>query len=506
MPSIADAIFVALLCTLVFSSLSVRLLGDAGIGWHIRTGQLILTAHEIPRTDPFSSTMAGKPWFAWEWLYDVAVGRLDSAAGLNGVVWFNAVLIAAVFAAAFLWLMKRRVNIAVGVILVLLAISAAMIHFLARPHVVSWLFTLAWFAILDGSEREAFSGASRRRRSLWILPLLMLLWVNLHGGFIVGFVLLAIYCLSACWTWWRTKPGRLEDDLVKIAAVRRAWQLVWVGIVSAAASLVNPYGWKLHQHVFAYLSNRFLMNHIQEFQSPDFHGWAQKCFLALILIAVVALAMSGRKLRASELMVVLFSVYSGCYAARSIPVASILLVMIVGPLICAGSASGALGRITLLQSSLRGHIWTAIAAIFALVVALHGGRSGSSQLMSAHFDPKRMPVTAVDYIQQHGLPGPVLTADFWGGYFVYRLYPQMQVVVDDRHDLYGETFFKSYLRMYRGEQGWQEFLREHPAGCVMFPRNAAITNLLLEDPDWKPLYEDEVAVVFVRLRSEGRTR
>jgi hypothetical protein len=71
-------------------SLSVRLLGDAGIGWHIRTGQLILSTHTIPRVDPFSSTMAGHPWFAWEWLYDVLVGWLDTVAGLNGVVFFTA--------------------------------------------------------------------------------------------------------------------------------------------------------------------------------------------------------------------------------------------------------------------------------------------------------------------------------------------------------------------------------------------------------------------------------
>ena len=82
MPSIADLIFVALFATLVFTPLSVRLLGDAGIGWHIRTGQEILATHSIPRVDPFSSTMAGKPWVAWEWLYDVLVGELETLLGL----------------------------------------------------------------------------------------------------------------------------------------------------------------------------------------------------------------------------------------------------------------------------------------------------------------------------------------------------------------------------------------------------------------------------------------
>src|SRR6202453_4017547 len=77
-PSTGDLIFAALLGLLVFSALSVRLLGDAGIGWHIRTGQMILATHAILRVDPFSATMAGHPWFAWEWLYDVLAGWLDT--------------------------------------------------------------------------------------------------------------------------------------------------------------------------------------------------------------------------------------------------------------------------------------------------------------------------------------------------------------------------------------------------------------------------------------------
>jgi len=77
-PSIADLIFIAFLAVLVYTNLSVRLLGDAGIGWHIRTGQWILANHAIPRIDLFSSSMPGQPWFAWEWLYDIAVGWLES--------------------------------------------------------------------------------------------------------------------------------------------------------------------------------------------------------------------------------------------------------------------------------------------------------------------------------------------------------------------------------------------------------------------------------------------
>jgi len=497
MPSGADLIFVALLGLLVFTPLSVRLLGDAGIGWHIRTGEQILATHSIPGVDSFSSTMAGRPWFAWEWLYDVAVGQLEASLGLNGVVWLTAVVVAAVFAWTFRLLIARGTNLFVAVVLVLLALSASMIHFLARPHVVSWLFTLAWFSILDSSERECVE--RQRGRRLWALPLLMLVWVNVHGGFLVGFVLLGVFLLGAGWSWFTAKESRIEDALQKIGAAKRVRNLAWVGLLCMAASLVNPYGWKLYAHVYSYLSNRFLMDHIEEFQSPNFHGVAQKCFLALLLIAVAVLAIRGRELRISQGLTVLFTVYAGLYASRNIPVSSILLVLVVGPLLPTSRlAQGFFQRMGAVEVGLRGHVWPILAIAGTLAIAANGGRAGSSLPMDAHFDPRRMPVEAVNYLEKSDLTGPVLSPDYWGGYVIYRLYPKTQVVVDDRHDLYGEQFFKSYLKMMHVERGWEEFLQVHETSCVLVPRDAGLANLLVETKGWKSVYADDVAIVFVR--------
>ncbi|HWJ48726.1 MAG TPA: hypothetical protein VNS62_13815, partial [Candidatus Udaeobacter sp.] len=296
MPSVADLIFVALLASLVFTPLSVKLLGDAGIGWHIRTGQLILETHTIPRIDPFSLQIR-KPWIAWEWLYDVMVGRLELSTGLNGVVWFTAVVIAAVFAGMFRLLVARGTSLLTALLLALLAMSASTIHFLTRPHVLSWLFVLAWYWILDSAE----SAEHARGRPLWLLPLLMLIWANVHGGFLLGFVLLGIFWVGSMWTWLRLKESRIEESLEKIAAGKRVRQLTLVGFASAVASLVNPYGWHLHAHIYSYLSNRFFMDHIDEFQSPNFHGIAQRCFLVLVLIAIAALAARGSRLKLSQI-------------------------------------------------------------------------------------------------------------------------------------------------------------------------------------------------------------
>jgi hypothetical protein len=505
MPSVADLIFVALLSALVFTPLAVRLLGDAGIGWHIRTGQQILATHAIPHTDTFSSTMGGKPWFAWEWLYDVVVGRLEATLGLNGVVWFTAVLIAAVFAWTFRLLMSRATNVLFALVLVLLAVSASTIHFLARPHVVSWLFTLAWFWILDSSELGSLVGNRRGPGRLWLLPLLMLVWVNVHGGFLIGFVLLGIFWLAAVWNWSRAKEGRLEEMLQKVAAAKRARDLVWIGLLSSAASLVNPYGWKLHAHVLSYISNRFLMDHIDEFQSPNFHGIAQRCFLVLLLITFATVATRGLQLRMSTGLTVLFAVYAGLYASRNIPVSSVLLALAVGPLLPPGGfAHDFFQRMSAMEARQRGHAWPMLALIVTFAIAVNGGRVGSNLLMDAHFGGKRMPVEAVNFLEKYAVKGPVLSPDYWGGYLIYRLSPATKVVVDDRHDLYGEDFFEYYLKLVHAEPGWDEFLREHDTRCILLPKESPLTNALNQASKWKTIYVDDSAVVFVRDSDNSR--
>jgi hypothetical protein len=526
-PSAADLIFMALLGLLVFTALAVRLLGDAGIGWHIRTGQLILATHEIPRVDPFSATAAGRAWFAWEWLYDVLVGWLESTAGLNGVVWFTALIIALVFAWTFRLLLHRGTNVLVALILVLLAASSAMIHFLARPHVVSWLFTVAWFWILESSEggcagsnfdlsSSATLASNRRSWRLWLLPPLMLGWVNVHGGFLVGFALLAIYWFSAAWRWFGLKEERFEEALEKIRAGRRVRVLTLAGILSGLATLMNPYGLQLHVHIYRYLSNRFLMDHIDEFQSPNFHYVAQKCFAGLLLLTLVAVVAKGPKVGTSQGLVVLFAVYSGLYASRNIPVSSLLLILVIGPWLSdamarlAETLSGRepasaqfLQRMQVIELNLRGHLWPIAAIVLTGWIVAHSGKLGSTPLMDAHFDGKRFPVAAVDflekdYLEKQDVPGPLVSPDSWGGYLIYRLYPRVRMVVDDRHDFYGEDFLKSYLKMVHVEPGWEDFLRQHQAHCVVVPKESALANILAETEGWKVIYSDDVAAAFVR--------
>jgi hypothetical protein len=273
-------------------------------------------------------------------------------------------------------------------------------------------------------------------------------------------------------------------------------RLSLVGLLSVAASFINPYGWELHAHIYSYLTNRFLMDHIDEFQSPNFHGLAQKCFLALLLITVAALAACCRKLRLSEILLVLFAVYAGLYASRNIPVSSILVVLIVGPLLPSFSRWGFVQRMGAVDSRLRGHLWPMLATAAVFLIAVNGGRVGSARWMDAHFDSARMPVEAVSFIQQSDVKTSVLSVDYWGGYLIYRLYPHNKVVIDDRHDMYGEGFLSLYLSIVHGERGWDRHLEAYY--CLLLPSKSALAVAVGATPEWKPVYSDEVAIVFMR--------
>jgi len=529
LPSVRDIIFIFLFWSLLAGPLSNRPLADADIGWHIRNGEQILATHSLPRTDPFSSTMQGQPWFDWEWLYDIVLGILHQACGLNGVVWLCALLAAAIFVLLLSQLLRGGTGLLLAIPLMLLAEAAATIHLYARPHIVSWLFSLLWFAVLNRWER--CEDESLPRWIPWFFPASMLLWVNLHGGWIFGMALLGIYTFAAL-----VESLRTPDGFAAIRASHRARAMASAFAVSAVATLVNPFGWRLHAHIYRYLGDRYLMNHIDEFRSPDFHGWSQRAFAVILVLIVIAFAggrfsgerfsgerLSGerRKVRLSHWLVVLLAVYAGFYSSRNLPVSSMLLVLIAGPILwenfasladkpCAwhwvrnGAAriSNFSDRMGAQEMELRGHLWPVVSVALAFAICLEGGWLGSRQLIHAQFDPKKIPVAAVTFLQEESMgkqpsAEPVFSTDAWGGYLIYRMYPERKVVVDDRHDLYGSDRIRQYLILTQVEPGWQSVLKDWQIRTALLPTDSTLANLLRELPrDWRVAYEDNVAVVF----------
>jgi hypothetical protein len=491
-----------------------RLLNDAGIGWHIRNGQRILLTHAVPRTDSFSVTMSGHSWYAWEWLYDLLIAGIHNWLGLNGVVFFTACVIALTFALALKIGLNRGGSLPLTMVLLVLSIAAASIHFLARPHVLSWLFAVIWFQLVDSDSSAPLRGKFHR---LFWYPVLMVVWVNLHGGFLLAFVLFGIYAAGLVIEFFISREVQnralIRDRLNHIGAA---------SLLSFLASLINPYGFKLYGHLYEYLTNRFLMDHIDEFLSPDFHRGAQQCFAALLLITMVALAGLKEKPSPPRFLVIVFAAYSGLYSSRNLPVSSILLTLIIAPILSNALAEAAenpeiltplrhffaslnsfSNRMGAMESRLRGHTWALLAFVLGFAICMHGGKFGKQQWMDAQFNAKRFPVQATNIIAHRGIRDPIFCPDYWGGYLIYRLYPQTKVFIDDRHDLYGDEFLRQYLQVLHVGPQWSAVLDRWQVNWVLAPRESSLGNILKESPQWRMNYEDETAVWFERVGSRN---
>jgi hypothetical protein len=118
--------------------------------------------------------------------------------------------------------------------------------------------------------------------------------------------------------------------------------------------------------------------------------------------------------------------------------------------------------------------------------------------MKAGFDPRHLPVQAAEVIARTGVHDPIFCLDSWGGYLIYRLYPQNKVFVDDRHDLYGEEFLKDYLEAIRLAPEWEKFLDEKHVNWVLLPAESSLANMLRETSKWELVYRDGTSVLLKR--------
>src|SRR5262249_36465507 len=206
--------------------------GDGDIGRHLTVGAYILDAHRIPTSDLFSFSMADQPLTPHEWLADVAFAASYRVLGLSGVVWLSALLLAATVTFVYGQARVRSGGIVLlPAILAVWAATASHVHWLARPHLWTMMFVVLWSGHLDRLRRG-------EARSWWWLPVLMVFWANLHGAFIVGFVIWLLYGM-----------GLLLDNALgsRVSEDAPNWLRYWLlgGITAIAASLLNPSGWHL---------------------------------------------------------------------------------------------------------------------------------------------------------------------------------------------------------------------------------------------------------------------
>ena len=191
MPSFTDFAFLMPILFLFGRMNGLKtLLGDCDTGWHIRTGEWISANHAVPAHDIFSFSKPGDPWFAWEWLSDVLFAWINAHGGLRALVIFAILLLSTTFTLLY-FLVRRRSNHIVAICVTMLAAAASSIHWLARPH----LFTLLFTVLLYGALENVRAGRTRLAGVpyLAIFPAATVLWTNLHGGFFVGIIMIFVY-------------------------------------------------------------------------------------------------------------------------------------------------------------------------------------------------------------------------------------------------------------------------------------------------------------------------
>ena len=282
------------------------LLADADVGWHIRTGEWILDHHAVPHHDLYSFSKPEAPWYAWEWGSDVIFGALHRAAGLKGVV-----LLAGVLIALFAWTLLRRmvgggVHLLWAMVVSLLGVGAASIHFLARPHMFTLLFLSIAVWMIDIDRRQP---SAKSARNLWSLVPLTLVWTNLHGGFLALIAVLGLAAVGSAVEAWL--GGRDFKQALRYLALAAS---------CAAVSLVNPYGYKLHTHVAEYLRSDWIRNTIQEFQSPVFRNENILQFEALMLIGLIAAGLLFRRKRFVEGLWIVYFAHMSLGSVRHVPI------------------------------------------------------------------------------------------------------------------------------------------------------------------------------------------
>jgi hypothetical protein len=499
-PSLSDLYFVAVLVWVCMSGGAAGwegLLADADIGWHIRTGEWILDHHAVPHQDLYSFSKAGAPWYAWEWGSDVIYASLHRMAGLKGVV-----LLAGVLISLFAWTLLRRmvgrgVHLLWAMAVSLVGVGAASIHFLARPHLFTLLFLsiAVWMIEIDRKQSSV-----RSARRLWLLVPLTIVWTNLHGGFLA---LIAVLGLTAVGSAVEAIIKREPKGKPGPGDFRHAARYAALGAACSLASLVNPYGYRLHLHVAEYLRSDWIRNTIQEFQSPIFRNENVLQFEALMLIGLIGAGLLFRRRRIVEGLWIVYFAHMSLGSVRHVPIFVTVCVAVIASEISdwwrgwtAGAKKSSLVGIV---NQMSGDLAPSFLRISAWPLLLVGtlAAMGAPIKWPKDFPALIFPVKTIHAHEAQIFNTRLLTTDQWGDYLIY-LNPQQKVYVDGRSDFYGAEIGNEYLRMTGGQWDWEQIMKKNGFTSVLLPSELPICQLLKRDPGWKVEEDSGKTILLVR--------
>lgn len=455
------------------------------IWWHLATGRWMVENRRVPHEDPFTWTCLGKEWIAHEWGWELPSYLMYAQWGHDGLLALR-VIVALITCGMLAWLCLRRgaaplAAIAAGG----LAIFAARAMFNDRPQLATMPLFVAMLCLIEKCEE----GKPR-----WLLigaPLLMLVWVNVHGGFIYGFGLIGLYGLCQLPRWIR--QYRAQEPLAPCPGM-----LAGTFGLAAVATLANPNGvaGAIYPLDYIFGETAWHTSWISEYQSPDFSEGIFVVLGLLIVSSTATFAASGRRSRLWDIAVTAVFLWTALRWQRnmalfSFVVAAPLSLHLTDLLERAGLAP------TQEQSRDRkGSIFLG-AIILILAVSAIGMIPKAARRADQAF-LKDMPVKCTEYIAEHDLPGRIYNTYHWGGYLIWKLWPEQKPMVDGRADVMGQPLVKDWQKAHRLNDGWEEVLDRYEIDYVVVADDFPLHGGLKKDRAWRLVCSDPGGGLFVR--------
>ena len=480
---------VAILFILLFA-MATRTPVDTDTWWHLRSGAYQLEHRTVIGADLFSHTRFGEPWINHSWgsqivmyvVYAVFGGQgLPGDGGNIGLALLTAALATGGMALVYL---ASPGSVYVRAFVVVLGAAAAAVFWSPRPQMFTFFFSAVVYYLLHLYKRQ---GLDR----LWWIPVVMMIWGNMHGGFAIGFILMVGFVSGEV-------AGNLFDpggpDVIPWRGIGR---LVLVMVVSGAALVINPFGFGILRVPLETVNIGVLQDFIEEWASPDFHQRQTWPFILLLLGALGVAGLSRERLDWTDLALVAGTAVMSLLAGRNIAVFAVVATPVMARHVDAFLADHGwqIRPVTRPSPAMARLNWVlllvvALGGLAKVYVAVNPETVTEAQI-------KNLPVQAAEYINTERPAGLMFNSYNWGGYLMFAA-PGFPVFVDGRTDLYGDEFLSEYLNVLLVSDGWRETLDKYGVSWVVIERRSVLARVLRDEPGWRAVYEDELAALFVR--------
>ncbi len=468
---------------------------DFDLWGHLRFGMDILARGHLLRHDIYAYSIVALPWISHEWLSDFILASIYLHFGALGLklLLFGCAAVTVIGIAAAVAETNASIAIQLPVLIDVILLLRPAIEF--RPQ----LFTFAFLSILMWLlARDNYAPSRFDTRWLWMMVPGFALWANLHGGFIAGLGVLGIYSVATC-----------VRDLLGRRKLGHAWMLGAITIVSIAATLATPYGVGTWSSVFRSLSHPAMVAQITEWQplpAAMKFVWRSsleaRVFDILLVLTGACFAMAVIWTpRASDLpllAVAILAIAEAISMLRNLPIALIACAAPFAKHLAIATGAGPTRR-PLDPASGRAS-WMITQSAIALVAVVYGATTGifSGPIKTAQI----VPSGAVAFMKSHSLRGNVLCKFTWNDYLLFHESPAVQVFIDSRYEMiYPERIALEFEDFYHDRPGAARVLEAYPHDFVLLDREAAAVKLMDRRADWRPIYRDNVAVLYARTDS-----